>query len=617
MSIYEFDKEDAYRFARERGISAKRRGNELQFRRCPYCGERTNDKETFAINLDTGQFKCLRASCGVKGNMITLARDFGFSLGTDADEYFVPKRKYRDMSRYPRPEVRPPAVEFLESRGISERIAREYAITTQKEADNIIVFPFFDEDGKLQFVKYRKADFDKERDSSKEWCEKNCKPILFGMDKCDAEASDTLILTEGQIDSLSVAEAGLPNAVSVPTGANGFTWVPYCWDFLARFKTLIIFGDCENGHITLLEEMSGRFHGTVKHVREEDYLGCKDANDILRKYGAEAIRTAIANAIPIDNPRIKQLSSVKRKDWNDVPHFDSGIPSFDKLTGGLYLGQLVIITGQRGLGKSTFASQIGAFAIRAGYTTFFYSGELNDWQFQGWFERQLAGPDYINGIKMKNGFTRFAVNPENEHALVSWYEDSAYIYDNGLLLDSEGSEEETLTDTIKQAIRQYDCKVVFIDNLMTAMNDDGASDIYRMQTEFVKQLVKIAKAYEVLIVLVAHPRKFGRMDADNELTNDDIAGSGNIPNLADVVMVYRKPSKKENENNPEIVRVLSVTKNRINGKSDNIPLMFDEASKRIAESKQDLHFLLGWESKKQEGDGFSQVELEDMEDIKF
>ena len=617
MSIYEFDKEDAYRFARERGISAKRRGNELQFRRCPYCGERTNDKETFAINLETGQFKCLRASCGVKGNMITLARDFGFSLGTDADEYFTPRRKYRDMSRYPRPEIRPPAVEFLESRGISERIAREYAITTQKEADNIIVFPFFDEDGKMQFVKYRKADFDKERDSSKEWCEKNCKPILFGMDKCDAEVSDTLILTEGQIDSLSVAEAGIPNAVSVPTGANGFTWVPYCWDFLARFKTLIVFGDCENGHITLLEEISGRFHGTVKHVREEDYLGCKDANDILRKYGAEAIRTAIANAIPIDNPRIKQLSSVKRKDWNDVPHFDSGIPSFDKLTGGLYLGQLVIITGQRGLGKSTFASQIGAFAIRAGYTTFFYSGELNDWQFQGWFERQLAGPDYINGIKMKNGFTRFAVNPENEHALVSWYEDSAYIYDNGLLLDSEGSEEETLTDTIKQAIRQYDCKVIFIDNLMTAMNDDGASDIYRMQTEFVKQLVKIAKAYEVLIMLVAHPRKFGRIDADNELTNDDIAGSGNIPNLADVVMVYRKPSKKENENNPEIVRVLSVTKNRINGKSDNIPLMFDEASKRIAESEQDLHFLLGWEKKEQEGDGFVQVEWDDMEDIKF
>lgn len=392
MSIYEFDKEDAYRFARERGITTKKRGNELLFRRCPYCGEKTNDKETFAINLETGQFKCLRASCGAKGNMLTLAREFDFSLGTEVDEYFRRKRKYRDMSRYPRPEVRQPAVEFLKARGISEAVARRYNITTQKEHDNIIVFPFYDEDGKMQFVKYRKADFDKTRDKSKEWCERDCKPILFGMDQCDSELSDTLILTEGQIDSLSVAEAGLPNAVSVPTGANGFTWVPYCWDFLARFKTLIIFGDFENGHITLLDEMSGRFHGTVKHVREADYLGCKDANDILRRYGAEAIRTAIANAIPIENPRIKQLSSVKRKDWGDIPHFDSGIPSFDKLTGGLYLGQLVIITGQRGLGKSTFASQIGAFAIKAGYTTFFIPESLMTGSFRDGLNDNSQGP---------------------------------------------------------------------------------------------------------------------------------------------------------------------------------------------------------------------------------
>ena len=81
--------------------------------------------------------------------------------------------------------------------------------------------------------------------------------------------------------------------------------------------------------------MTTRFNGLVKHVRLDDYKDCKDANDILRYYGPEAIREAIANAIPIENPRIKQLSSVKRKDWSDIPHFDSGIPSFDKLTGGL------------------------------------------------------------------------------------------------------------------------------------------------------------------------------------------------------------------------------------------------------------------------------------------
>ena len=67
MSIYNFSKDDAKRFAQEQGIKTKQIGNELRFKYCPYCRTETNDKDTFAINLDTGQFKCLRASCGAKG----------------------------------------------------------------------------------------------------------------------------------------------------------------------------------------------------------------------------------------------------------------------------------------------------------------------------------------------------------------------------------------------------------------------------------------------------------------------------------------------------------------------------------------------------------------------
>ena len=69
-------------------------------------------------------------------------------------------------------------------------------------------------------------------------------PILFGMNHC--EGYERLVITEGQIDSLSLTEAGVSNAVSVPTGANGFTWVPHCYEWLNRFEELVVFGDCEN-----------------------------------------------------------------------------------------------------------------------------------------------------------------------------------------------------------------------------------------------------------------------------------------------------------------------------------------------------------------------------------
>ena len=101
MGIYEFDREDAIRFGNEIGAKFRVKGDEMQFDRCPYClgGHSGKDRGTFSINLTTGQFKCLRASCNAHGNMITLAKDFNFSLSTEVDEYYSPKKRFRNIHR--------------------------------------------------------------------------------------------------------------------------------------------------------------------------------------------------------------------------------------------------------------------------------------------------------------------------------------------------------------------------------------------------------------------------------------------------------------------------------------------------------------------------------------
>lgn len=604
-SIYKFNPEDAKRFANERGIRTFTRGDELQFFKCPYCGEYTNDKHTFAINLKTGMFKCMRASCDAHGNMITLARDFGFSLGTDADAYYGNRTRYRDLKKYPVPETRSAAVEYLASRGISKAITEKYNVTTRKDNDGVIVFPFYDETGALQFVKYRKADFVKGRDKNKEWCEVGCKPILFGMNHCTE--SGTLILTEGQIDSLSVAEAGIPNAVSVPTGANGFTWVPYCWDFLSKYNTLIVFGDHEDGHITLLDEMKNRFHGTVRHVRPEDYLDCKDANEILQKHGKEAVRHAVEYAVTVEHPRIKKLSDVTHD--TDRIFLDTGLPKLNRILGGFSLGQMVLLTGERGFGKSTLGSQFVAMAIKQGYTAFLYSGELPDWFVQEWFDRQMAGGKHINTVKTRLEFYDFRVNAEDLDRIHHWYSESCYIYD-GTIADDDGDEIEALDSVIETAIKQYGCQVIFVDNLMTAMTDDMATDLYRQQGAFVKRLSGMAKKYNVLIILVAHPRK---SQPGGHFNNDDIAGSSNVTNLADTILRYTKPEEDDDDPLPAD-RLLQITKNRLTGKTEDvgIKLWYDEKSKRISETK-DFDWTMGWEDVP---DGFIRIEGE-LEDIPF
>ena len=422
---------------------------------------------------------------------------------------------------------------------------------------------------------------------------------LFPLDKVNQVLKD---MNFKIIDSLSVADAGYENAVSVPTGCNGFTWVPHCWDWIQNFKTIIVFGDYEKGHMTLLDEIKRRFTQVIKHVRYEDYKDCKDANEILRKYGKQAVRDAVVNAVPVANSRIKGLETVRRRNLSEMNNFKSGIAQLDENTGGFYFGQLIVLTGERGKGKSTLGSQFVANAVDQGYNSFCYSGELPDWCFQDWFERQVAGVNHITARRQPNGFVVFSADTDAVWPIQQWYKGRCYIYDDSII--ENNNENETLLQTVRSAIVQYNCKVILLDNLMTAMQDDTANDFYRQQSAFVRELATMARKFDVCIFLVAHPRKSNL----NDFRNDDVSGSGNITNLASMVLQYGDVRDEDDPGD----RILRVTKDRLTGYTNykGIPLWFQESSKRISEIEGEFNWRFSWETD-DGSDGFT--EMDDME----
>lgn len=389
---YELNRADIEGFAASIGANARQEGNELFFRFCPYCnGGEHRDKKTFSINVKTGTFKCFRASCDAHGHFVQLCRDFGYRLDFGDDD----RRKYRTLPQNRTVVVRKPAVEYMQSRGISAAVCERYHITTRTDNDNILVFPFYDDKGELVFIKYR---YIKPPEGfGKEYSEKNTKPILFGMDQCVDRS--TLVITEGQIDSLSLAQAGIPNAVSVPTGAVGMTWIENCFDFVMSFKRLIIMGDNEHGSISLVERIAERIPKPISVVRREDYFGEKDANDILRKYGSETLVACIDRAAPIGTKRVKELADVRSVNLETMPKIRTGIKALDRLIGGMYYGQIILLTGKRGEGKSTFLSQLIANALDQDVSVFAYSGELTDYHFKRWLDMQLAGKTHIERVR--------------------------------------------------------------------------------------------------------------------------------------------------------------------------------------------------------------------------
>ena len=611
--MYQFKPEDAEAFADFTQIKHRTVGSEIIFDICPYCKRTERDnRQKFSISLITGQYECKRASCGAKGNMITLARDFGYKLSDEFSRFYEKKKTYRVLSQ-PKKAIIPddPAVEYLKSRGISKATAEKYRVQMHRKHANTLCFPIFDENDRLVNIKYRNTKYVKgETQGSKEWFEQGCMPYLYGIQAWNGKY-DRMILCEGQLDCMSVAESEIENAFSVPGGAKGFTWWPPSYEFVSKFGEVIIFGDYENGKITLLDEMKQRFGGQIRHVREEDYLDCKDANDILRKYGKGQIQKCIQKAILVPVKDVTDLADVEDVDISKMEKLPTGIACLDKfLFGGIPFGGVHIITGKSGCGKSTLASQILVSAIENGYICFAYSGELPNYLFKGWMSFQVAGWQHVFESMNQWNEPIYGLSDSNKSLISEWYRDKMYIFDNSVI---DGSDETAnLIEIVRKVIQQYGARVILMDNLMTAMTMErvSGSDQYERQTDFMNKLRGLAVRYNVMILLVAHKRKNGHTSDES----DEIAGTANIANLAMLIMTFSRVNEDSQDSNSN-VRVLRIPKNRLFGRieTEGFQLEYDERSRRLWNETAERDREYSWIPKTKETttpDGFTQVELE-------
>ena len=391
---------------------------------------------------------------------------------------------------------------------------------------------------------------------------------------------------------MSVAEAGIENAVSVPMGMNGFNWLPNCFDWIKRFETVVVFGDMEKGHMSLLDTLKQRLPNRVFAVRQEDYLGEKDANDILKAFGKDAVRKAVENAQEPGIGFVKELADVEDVDLNLLPKVKTGLYDIDAaLGGGICFGQVCLLTGKRGNGKSTFMSNVVANALDQGVGVFAYSGELANYHFKRWLNCQLAGNDHMIAKTNEFNDVTYTIDHAISKQISEWYRGRAFIFDNGFIED--GDEHTALTEIIREVASRRNVKLICIDNLMTAMETvNDQSNLYLAQSNFVGELKKIAVRYDVAIILVAHPRKRGK-DDDGAFDNDDVSGSSDITNKVDIVMNYGR-AKEGTDHNSE----LEISKNRLAGTlkigADKILLNYSAVTKRVTGIRE-LNRRYGWE----------------------
>ncbi|PHT55547.1 hypothetical protein CQW23_04033 [Capsicum baccatum] len=180
----------------------------------------------------------------------------------------------------------------------------------QMAGDQIIMAFTYRRNGMLIGCKYRTLE-------KRFWQEKGTDKVLYGLD--GVRDADEIIIVEGEVDKLSVEEAGFPNCVSVPNGAPQsiaskelippeedirFSYLWNCAECLEKASKILLATDGDLPGQALAGELARRLGKErcwqVCWPKKDEFSSYKDANEVLVNLGSEALKEAIECAVPYE-----------------------------------------------------------------------------------------------------------------------------------------------------------------------------------------------------------------------------------------------------------------------------------------------------------------------------
>lgn len=460
-----------------------------------------------------------------------------YSFGT---KNIKTKREYK----YPKEETntdRSKVEQYLALRCISKETL-DYCDIRQDGHGNI-VFNYYDTNDVLTMVKYRPAR-KLNKGEIKCWCQKGADttPLLFNINRIDP--TQPLLICEGELDCLSAIEAGFKNTVSVPFGAGNESWVEENWDFLEQFNKIIVWTDADEAGRKMKKNIIPRLgqwrcyevEAPTEIEKDGKIVYVKDINEVLYYYGKDKVIECINNAREMPITDVVDLYDIQEFDLETAEGVFSGFEEIDKWIYKFFFGCINIITGINGSGKSVLVNQMCICEpLNQGYDVFVFSGEMTKPQLKKWIELQLAGRRHI---QVENRHIR-KIKPEIRKQIRDWYRGRIYVYDNDKDLTAT-----SILNKMEELARKKGVKIFVLDNLMMIDLECNNENIWQKQKEFVVKLVNFAHKFNVLVHLVAHPKK---VETIRRLTKLDVGGSGDITNLAHYVMSIHRVTPKEKE----------------------------------------------------------------------
>lgn len=349
---------------------------------CPHCSQQRKKKGERTLSLkidgDVAVFNCWH--CQEEG----LVRLEGDSRQEPQQRWqaeerrpvaVAPKKKWSDLTDE--------GIAFLKARGISAETAQKAGVKSTQhfiqrlgKVCDCIVFPYLNK-GEEYAAKIRATE-------DKGFSSNGAPATLWNLQ--NFQRGDWLVICEGEMDALTLLEAGYDGATSIPLGAvlkvadgevnpqddGKFRFVWEAKDQIDQAGRIVICCDGDPSGQAAAEEIARRI-GKDRVWMVEYPEGCKDANDVWLKHGQEGIDRLISECKPwpisglYDSSHFfDQLDEMYDK---GVGRGEStGYPVVDDIY-TVSEGMLTVVTGHPSSGKSEFVDQLMInLAVAKGWT---------------------------------------------------------------------------------------------------------------------------------------------------------------------------------------------------------------------------------------------------------
>lgn len=419
---------------------------------------------------------------------------------------------------------------------------------------------------------------------------KGLKKAFFGQQSV-AESGKFLIIVEGEDDTaatryiLSLFNKRY-NVVGISFGANSAEQLARDnINWLSRFESIVIIPDQDEVGRNAAEAIAKLLPRQSVKIAT---LSEKDVCDLMAAGKEDELLDALYRAKTY-TPRgiiaaadFKQMfmETPARESFSFPPVFNDIGKSLD----GLGRGEVMLVTGGTGGGKSQFCDQLAAHwlsqRLKVGILKMEHSNTLN-------VQNLLS---VIIGVNLKKPELKAAISKEQleqyyEDAFVNSGQSLLYIVDNAF----DDADDEGFLDKFRELALSVQCDVIIIDHLHAILYEESdANENTRVDT-ILRMLVKLAKQANVGVVIVAHPRKSASGTKSPEsggmITLDSLKGSSGLKQQPDIVISLIRDTTAET---PELQShtTIYILKNRYHGVLTNREVSYDQSTSNYIEVKQ-------------------------------